>query len=98
LERYRRAPSDAYNGLLRAEGRRVFPGGLAAPDTATVVGNRAGKAAFAGGPSQKSKEYLAAEGWMRCDRKVAAGRINLSDCRRFGRPANPATCSRSAAP
>ena len=53
------AAIDAFNDRLRAEGHWVFAGGLASPDTATVVDSRGGKALFTDGPFLESKEYLA---------------------------------------
>jgi hypothetical protein len=50
---------DAFNDRLRAEGQWVFAGGLASPDTATVVDSRGGEALFTDGPFLESKEYLA---------------------------------------
>jgi hypothetical protein len=49
----------AFNGQLRADGHWVFAGGLAAPDTATVIDNRSGEAMFTDGPFLESKEFLA---------------------------------------
>jgi hypothetical protein len=53
------AAIDVFNDRLRAEGHWVFAGGLAAPDTATVIDNRSGEALFTDGPFLESKEYLA---------------------------------------
>jgi hypothetical protein len=53
------AAIDVFNDRLRAEGHWVFAGGLASPDTATVVDNRGGKAMVTDGPFLESKEYLA---------------------------------------
>jgi hypothetical protein len=53
------AAIDAYNDRLRAEGRWVFAGGLAAPSSATVIDNRGEEALFTDGPFLESKEYLA---------------------------------------
>jgi hypothetical protein len=53
------AAIDAFNDHLRAEGHWVFAGGLAAPNTATVIDNRDGQAVFTDGPFVESKEYLA---------------------------------------
>ena len=50
---------DAFNDRLKAAGQWVFAGGLAAPDSATVVDNRGGKAMVTDGPFLESKEYLA---------------------------------------
>jgi len=53
------AAIDVFNDRLRAEGHWVFAGGLAAPDSATVIDNRGGEALFTDGPFVESKEYLA---------------------------------------
>ncbi|MEO3764383.1 YciI family protein [Streptomyces sp. B8F3] len=50
---------DAFNDRLRAEGNWVFAGGLAAPDTATVIDNRGEQPLFTDGPFLESKEFLA---------------------------------------
>jgi hypothetical protein len=50
---------DAFNERVRAEGHWVFAGGLAAPETATVIDNRGGAALFTDGPFVESKEFLA---------------------------------------
>jgi hypothetical protein len=52
------AAIDVFNDRLQAEGHWVFAGGLAAPDTATVIDNRGGEALFTDGPFLESKEYL----------------------------------------
>jgi len=52
------AAIDVFNERLRAEGNWVFAGGLAAPDTATVIDNRAEEALVTDGPFMESKEYL----------------------------------------
>jgi hypothetical protein len=52
------AAIDVFNDRLQAEGHWVFAGGLASPDTATVIDNRGGKALFTDGPFLESKEYL----------------------------------------
>jgi hypothetical protein len=49
----------AFNERLKAEGYWVFAGGLASPNTATVIDNRGGEAVFNDGPLVESKEYLA---------------------------------------
>ena len=49
----------AFNERLKAEGYWVFAGGLASPNTATVIDNRGGEAVFTDGPLVESKEYLA---------------------------------------
>ena len=53
------AATSAFNGRLKAEGHRVFAGGLAAPSSATVIDNRSEEAMFTDGPFLESKEYLA---------------------------------------
>jgi hypothetical protein len=52
------AATGAFNDRLQAEGHFVFVGGLASPDTATVIDNRGGEALFSDGPFLESKEYL----------------------------------------
>jgi hypothetical protein len=52
------AAVSAFNRRLMAEGHWVFAGGLAAPDTATVIDNRGAEAMFTDGPFAESKEYL----------------------------------------
>jgi hypothetical protein len=52
------AATGAFNDRLQAGGHWVFAGGLAAPDTATVVDNRGAEALFTDGPFLESKEYL----------------------------------------
>jgi hypothetical protein len=49
---------DVFNDRLQAEGHWVFAGGLAAPNTATVIDNRGGAAMVTDGPFLESKEYL----------------------------------------
>jgi hypothetical protein len=44
---------------LKAGGHWVFAGGLASPNTATVIDNRSGEPVFTDGPFLESKEYLA---------------------------------------
>jgi len=53
------AAIDVFNDRLKADGRWVFAGGLAAPSTATVIDNRGEEAMFTDGPFVESKEYLA---------------------------------------
>src|SRR4051795_11268397 len=53
------AAIDVFNDRLQAEGHWVFAGGLALPDTATVIDNRGGEAMVTDGPFLESKEYLA---------------------------------------
>ncbi len=55
----RRPAISAFNERLIAEGYWVFAGGLASPDTATVIDNRGEEAVFTDGPFLESKEYLA---------------------------------------
>jgi hypothetical protein len=52
------AAIDEFNDRLRAGGHWVFAGGLAAPDTATVIDNRGGASVLTDGPFVESKEYL----------------------------------------
>ena len=52
------AAIDVFNDRLRAEGHWVFAGGLALPDTATVIDNRGGQTMVTDGPFLESKEYL----------------------------------------
>ena len=52
------AAIDVFNDRLRAEGHWVFAGGLASPDTATVIDNRGPEAMVTDGPFLESKEYL----------------------------------------
>ena len=54
----RRPAISAFNERLIAKGYWVFAGGLASPDTATVIDNRGGEAMFTDGPFIESKEYL----------------------------------------
>ena len=53
------AAIDVFNDRLQAEGHWVFAGGLAGPDSATVIDNRGEEAMFTDGPFLESKEYLA---------------------------------------
>ena len=48
-----------FDDRLQAEGYWVFAGGLASPETATVIDNRGGEAVFSDGPFVESKEHLA---------------------------------------
>ena len=52
------AAIDAFNTQLQADGHWVFAGGLALPDTATVIDNRGAEAMFTDGPFVETKEYL----------------------------------------
>jgi hypothetical protein len=53
------AAIDVFNDRLQAEGNWVFAGGLASPDTATIIDNRGEEALVTDGPFIESKEYLA---------------------------------------
>ncbi|WP_433890386.1 YciI family protein [Streptomyces sp. CA-111067] len=53
------AAIDVFNERLQGEGNWVFAGGLAMPDTATVLDNRGGQGLVTDGPFLESKEYLA---------------------------------------
>jgi hypothetical protein len=55
----RRPAISAFNERLIAKGYWVFAGGLASPDTATVIDNRGEQTLFSDGPFAESKEYLA---------------------------------------
>src|ERR1700744_2692809 len=50
---------DVFNDPLNAEGHWVFAGGLAAPNSATVIDNRGEEAILTDGPFLESKEHLA---------------------------------------
>ena len=50
---------DAFNERLQAGGHWVFAGGLAAPETATVIDNRDGQGLFTDGPFVETKEWAA---------------------------------------
>jgi hypothetical protein len=52
------AAIDVFNHRLQAEGHWVFAGGLASPDTATVIDSRGEEALVTDGPFIESKEYL----------------------------------------
>ena len=47
-----------FDDRLKSDGYWVFAGGLAAPNSATVIDNRGEKAMFTDGPFVESKEYL----------------------------------------
>ena len=47
-----------FNRGLQADGHWVLAGGLASPDSSTVIDNRGGEAIFTDGPFVESKEYL----------------------------------------
>jgi hypothetical protein len=53
------AAIDVFNDRLQAEGHWVFAGGLASPNTATVIDNRGEEALVTDGPFIESKEYVA---------------------------------------
>jgi len=53
------ADIDAFNDRLRAEGHWVFAGGLASPETSTVIDNRRGQSLLTDGPFLETKEYVA---------------------------------------
>ena len=53
------AAIDVFNDRLQADGHWVFAGGLASPNTATVIDNRGGEAMVTDGPFLESKEYVA---------------------------------------
>lgn len=50
---------DVFNTKLQAEGYWVFAGGLGAPDPATLIDNRDGRAVVTDGPFVETKEYIA---------------------------------------
>jgi hypothetical protein len=52
------AAIDVFNDRLQTEGHWVFAGGLASPNTATVIDNRGEEALVTDGPFIESKEYL----------------------------------------
>ena len=52
------AAIDVFNDRLQAEGHWVFAGGLASPNTATVIDNRGEEPLLTDGPFIESKEYL----------------------------------------
>lgn len=54
-----RAAIDVFNDRLHQDGHWVFAGGLASPDSATVVDGRGAEAVFTDGPFVESKEFLA---------------------------------------
>ncbi|ATY14188.1 hypothetical protein CU254_30025 [Amycolatopsis sp. AA4] len=53
------AAIDVFNERLQTGNHWVFAGGLAMPETATVIDNRGGAALVTDGPFLESKEYLA---------------------------------------
>lgn len=50
---------DSFNDRLRESGHWVFAGGLAGPDSATVIDNRGPQAVHTAGPFIQSPEYVA---------------------------------------
>jgi len=50
---------DVFNEKMQSDGQWVFAGGLAAPDSATVVDARDGAAVYTDGPFVESKEHIA---------------------------------------
>ena len=52
------AALDAFNERLEAEGHWIFAGGLGAPDSGTVIDNRAGTGLVIDGPYAETKEYI----------------------------------------
>lgn len=54
----RRPAISAFNERLIAAGHWVFAGGLADPDSATVVDNRGERPVLTDGPFVETKEYL----------------------------------------
>src|SRR5271156_6572696 len=53
------AAIDVFNDRLQSEGHWVFAGGLAAPNSATVIDTRGEEPIFTDGPFLESKEFLA---------------------------------------
>ena len=53
------AAIDVFNEALRSGGHWVFAGGLAMPETATMIDNRQDAGLVTDGPFLESKEYLA---------------------------------------
>src|SRR6266536_488316 len=76
------AAINAFNDRLKAEGHWVFAGGLAAPNSATVIDNRGEEAMFTDGPFLESKEYLLRR--LRTIRLVEAIAGHLRWLRRVG--------------
>lgn len=56
------AAISALNQRMRAAGQRVFAGGLAAPDTATTIDHRAGRAITTPGPTVTAPTGTVASG------------------------------------
>ena len=59
------AAIDVFNDRLQAEGHWVFAGGLAMPNTATVIDNRGEEAMITDGPFLESKDISPASGSSR---------------------------------
>ncbi|MGY0231477.1 YciI family protein [Longispora urticae] len=53
-----RAAISAFNRQMQADGQWVFAGGLASPDSATVIDGRDGPPVFTDGPYVETKEYV----------------------------------------
>jgi hypothetical protein len=53
------AAIDEFNARIQAEGNWVFAGGLASPESATVVDNRGGRPVLTDGPFVETKEHVA---------------------------------------
>ena len=66
------ADIDAFNDGLRAEGHWVFAGGLASPETATVIDNRGVEAMFTDGPFVETKEMVVGYAIVQCKTKEEA--------------------------
>jgi hypothetical protein len=52
------AAIDVFNEGLQTDGHWVFAGGLASPDSATVIDNRGTEAMITDGPFLESKEHI----------------------------------------
>src|ERR1700759_5493608 len=52
------AAIDVFNERMQADGHWVFAGGLAGPESATVVDGRDGEPVLTDGPYVESKEYI----------------------------------------
>jgi hypothetical protein len=52
------AAIDTFNDSLQSAGHWVFAGGLAGPDSATVIDNRGAEPMLTDGPFLESKEYI----------------------------------------
>ena len=87
------AAIDVFNDQLQADGHWVFAGGLASPDTATVVDGRDGEPVFTDGPYLESKEHIAGF-WIidapDLDVALRLAALGSKSCNRQGRaPAVP---------